>query len=119
MPASGVNRLCGLLGFVGQLVGDGRPVCVNVLDHTWKPPDVVREVRRVLRPGGLFFLGVDVYPPEIAAGAIDDIHLWSLTSDTVTHMVTDASFTIHENRLCPSSMPTEKSKWFWLVATAR
>jgi SAM-dependent methyltransferase len=35
--------------------------CVNVLDHVNNAPEVVAEVFRVLRPGGLFFLGVDTF----------------------------------------------------------
>jgi len=36
-------------------------VCVNVLDHVREAPEVVAEIFRVLRPGGLFFLGVDTF----------------------------------------------------------
>jgi SAM-dependent methyltransferase len=39
----------------------GLVVSVNVLDHVSNAPDVVAEVFRVLRPGGLFFLGVDTF----------------------------------------------------------
>ncbi len=33
--------------------------CYNVLDHTHNPFAIVREVHRVLRPGGFFLLGLD------------------------------------------------------------
>lgn len=33
--------------------------CVNVLDHTIDPNIIVNEVKRVLKPNGLFFLSVD------------------------------------------------------------
>lgn len=36
-------------------------VCVNVLDHVSEAPQVVAEIFRVLRPGGMFFLGVDTF----------------------------------------------------------
>jgi SAM-dependent methyltransferase len=36
-------------------------VCFNVLDHVDDAPQVLREVIRVLRPGGIFFLGVDTF----------------------------------------------------------
>jgi SAM-dependent methyltransferase len=39
----------------------GLVACVNVLDHVNEAPEVVAEVHRVLRPGGLFFLGVDTF----------------------------------------------------------
>ncbi len=39
----------------------GLVVCFNVLDHVSNAPQVVREISRILRPGGLFFLGVDTF----------------------------------------------------------
>lgn len=39
----------------------GLAVCFNVLDHVHNAPQVVGEIFRVLRPGGLFFLGVDTF----------------------------------------------------------
>jgi len=39
----------------------GLAVSVNVLDHVDKAPQVVDEVIRILRPGGLFFLAVDTF----------------------------------------------------------
>jgi SAM-dependent methyltransferase len=43
-------------------------ICMNVLDHCWRPLNVIDEFCRVLRPGGLLFLGVDVFPPNVAQG---------------------------------------------------
>ncbi len=39
----------------------GLAVCFNVLDHVHNAPQVVGEIFRILRPGGLFFLGVDTF----------------------------------------------------------
>lgn len=39
----------------------GLAVCFNVLDHVSNAPQVVGEIFRILRPGGLFFLGVDTF----------------------------------------------------------
>jgi len=39
----------------------GLAVCFNVLDHVNHAPQVVGEIFRILRPGGLFFLGVDTF----------------------------------------------------------
>lgn len=39
----------------------GLAVCFNVLDHVNNAPQVVGEIFRILRPGGLFFLGVDTF----------------------------------------------------------
>jgi SAM-dependent methyltransferase len=41
--------------------GVGLVVCYNVLDHVNDAPQVLNEVFRILRPGGLFFLGVDTF----------------------------------------------------------
>lgn len=35
-------------------------VCYNVLDHTHSPRKVVREIERILRPGGYLLMGCDV-----------------------------------------------------------
>ena len=39
----------------------GLVVSVNVLDHVSNAPDVIAEIFRVLKPGGIFFLGVDTF----------------------------------------------------------
>jgi SAM-dependent methyltransferase len=39
----------------------GLAVCFNVLDHVNNAPQVLGEIFRILRPGGLFFLGVDTF----------------------------------------------------------
>jgi SAM-dependent methyltransferase len=39
----------------------GLAVSFNVLDHVNNAPQVVGEIFRILRPGGLFFLGVDTF----------------------------------------------------------
>jgi len=48
-------------------------ICSNVLDHVRDPQAVVAEARRVLRPGGYFYLVVDVFS---LAGLVK-WHLWT------------------------------------------
>jgi len=40
-------------------------VCEQVLEHLQNPEPVVRELVRVLRPGGLMILGVPTFPPVL------------------------------------------------------
>ncbi len=37
--------------------------CVNVLDHTNEPLSILNEIKRLLKPNGLFFLSVDTRKP--------------------------------------------------------
>ena len=39
----------------------GLVVCVNVLDHVRNAPQVLQEIFRVPRPGGMLFLAVDTF----------------------------------------------------------
>lgn len=36
-------------------------ICCNVIDHAFRPNQILREVARVLKPGGLFFFDVDTF----------------------------------------------------------
>lgn len=42
-------------------------VCEQVLEHIENPGEILAEIRRVLRPGGMAVLGVPSFPPGMAA----------------------------------------------------
>jgi len=44
-------------------------LCDNVVDHAEDPPAIVRELARVLAPGGLLYFTVNVHHPVYAAAA--------------------------------------------------
>lgn len=37
--------------------------CINALDHAYEPSTIILEIRRVLKPGGMFVLHVDLDSP--------------------------------------------------------
>ena len=91
-------------------------LCLNVLDHTMSPELVVSEMSRVLRDGGLLFLGVDVYPKDLLdEGKRDPIHLWRFTSSDISQLVAKPDFLIKEETLCEESA-MEGARWFWVLA---
>lgn len=53
----------------------GAVICISVLEHTWDPAQVVREISRVLRPGGQVYLEIPfLYPYHPATGTVMDYH---------------------------------------------
>jgi SAM-dependent methyltransferase len=51
----------------------GLAICCNVLDHVRSPQQVVSEVKRFLKPGGYFYLDVDVF----SFAGLAKWHLWT------------------------------------------
>lgn len=89
-------------------------ICLNVLDHCWRPPDVVGEFYRVLRPGGLLFLGVDVFPPDQAEGGVDEIHFWKFSAARLRMWIRNGGLTLREEREMEGH---DGTSWYWLMAT--
>ena len=65
---------------LGRFVGDTFDWvwCVNVVDHTPNPERLLKEVRRVLKPGGLFYFGVwfdkSLYQPHYTLWNMDTVN---------------------------------------------
>lgn len=60
-PASGATYIADICADNSALIPTGRfdkLVCTEVLEHTLNPFDAAREIRRLLRPGGLAFISV-------------------------------------------------------------
>jgi SAM-dependent methyltransferase len=82
-------------------------VSFNSLDHMFNPRDVLVEIRRVLKPGGVFLLGVFCHPPIFAYSRRgiekvlpflkDTPHPFSFTRGAVEHLV-KKYFTVKESR---------------------
>jgi SAM-dependent methyltransferase len=51
----------------------GLAICCNVLDHVRSPQGVISEVKRLLSPGGYFYLDVDVF----SLAGLAKWHLWT------------------------------------------
>jgi SAM-dependent methyltransferase len=66
----------------------------NVIDHTYSPGKILDEVRRVLKPGGLLYLSVNVHTrwgallhEGLAALRIDKGHPYTFTSESLRKML--------------------------------
>jgi SAM-dependent methyltransferase len=87
-------------------------ICLNVLDHVMNPGQVLKECRRVLRAGGLLFLGVEVYSQESVGRSADDpIHFHRFTIESIKELLKDHHF--HLNKETAAPVPSSQDKnWF-------
>ena len=65
----------------------------NVVDHAEDPRLIVREIARVLRPGGLLYFTVHVHHPLYAAAAT--LHSWWRTAGVPLEIGPFADHTVH------------------------
>ena len=92
-------------------------ICNNVLDHTKNPMDILKEIHRVLRPGGCFAFSVDTY--SVLGYTVQRLyrwrnpsaenfllHPWAFRFYQVSGMLQDQGFVI-EHQVAP----TTKGRW--------
>jgi SAM-dependent methyltransferase len=80
-------------------------LCDNVVDHAESPPEIVRELVRILVPGGLLYFTVNVHHPvyAIAAGvhsgwrAVGVPYEVGPFADHTTHLTVDAAQSLFQN----------------------
>jgi SAM-dependent methyltransferase len=70
--------------------------CSNVIDHTSDPPRVVREVERVLRPGGHFILTVECFPDEEEGRVRNAGHPHNITVRRLESLIAGFTVLLHE-----------------------
>ncbi len=84
--------------------------CVNVLDHTNDPAVILKEIYRVLKPGGLFFLSVDTRLP----GETSLVHPHAFTVNAISEMVYPLRLRqIRTDQPCYDAHPTNKRIDAW------
>jgi SAM-dependent methyltransferase len=73
----------------------------NVIDHTYAPAAILREIRRVLRPDGCLYLSVNVHTAWgarlhalLAFLRIDEGHPYTFTSRTLRRLLAQGGFRV-------------------------
>jgi ubiquinone/menaquinone biosynthesis C-methylase UbiE len=87
--------------------------CINVLDHVMDADEILREIWRVLKPGGRFLLEVHTFPRILTPIMFfDRPHTFHWSHDSVTKMVRNSGYKIL--RVQTARFPVELSwvSWF-------
>jgi SAM-dependent methyltransferase len=66
--------------------------CRHVIEHVWEPLRLMREMERVLRPGGKLVLMTPDFRHAFRTFYDDHTHLRPLTRESLTRMALDAGF---------------------------
>jgi ubiquinone/menaquinone biosynthesis C-methylase UbiE len=74
--------------------------CSNALDHVSCPEHGIREMTRVLRPGGHLVLTVEIFP-KTASGEREDEHPFSFDEATVRSLLSDYEIVFQRKTIAP------------------
>ena len=87
--------------------------CINVLDHVLDPNQILREIRRILKPGGMLVLEVHTFPRLFRPFLLlDHPHTFHWTKRDVHRLVDPEVFAIQKtaDRAFPVEVPWRS--WF-------
>jgi len=89
-------------------------VCHHTLEHAWMPPQVLTEIRRLLRPAGRLLLFVP-YEKERRFHRFDPTepnhHLYSWNVQSLGNLVQDAGFTVQSAGLARFGQERFAANW--------
>lgn len=99
----GAVETCRRRGFTAEVVdlngqlpfpdaGFGTVHCRHVIEHVWEPLHLMREMRRVLRPGGRIVLLTPDFRYAFRTFYDDHTHLRPLTQESLRRLALDAGF---------------------------
>jgi SAM-dependent methyltransferase len=110
-------------------------VCEQVLEHLSRPQAVMRDIRRVLRPGGLLVAGVPTFPPGIdhvrrsVVPRLDRLqgkrrgHVQVFTNRSIVKLIAGTGFDVLATRgfrIVSGGIlaPLEHFQWWWRLNRA-
>lgn len=87
--------------------------CMNVLDHVIDADQILREIRRILKPGGRLALEVHTFPrPLTPFMFFDRPHTYHWSRDQVIKMVRDAGYAILVSETEAFGIDLSWASWF-------